>query len=246
MAGFPTGLPADISPRPPVYAYGGGSTSALPAPPLPLEPYRQHSPPRGQVMALDECADGATGPTGNSRERTGSYDAPQLGLHREYYGTASVTNFTAFILKGLSLDAINMAMDEDASPREESGALIDPTRNGRHRRTLPSPDFGGPMLHIYFANAHQLYPFIHERTFIKDYGKLYAALKEGLPEQFLYGRTCVDLTEAVLTPDQDLHMSLIEGVFAMVEKMLDGDHLKEAEAQTVKGAVKGHCELADF
>lgn len=180
-------------------------------------------------------AQAATGGRDDSRRRGGSSD-PQLGLHREYFGSASVTNFTALILKGLSLSTAEVYNDDDHHDDENASALQkEEARISRQRRTLPHPTQAEAMLQVFFANTHQLYPFIHEATYKRDYVKLYESLSLIYPEQLLYGgEPVIDLTGAELTEDQELHLSLIEAVFAMVENTALGGFLEGTLTQATR------------
>ncbi len=187
-------------------------------------------------------AQAATGGRDDSRRRGGSSD-PQLGLHREYFGSASVTNFTALILKGLSLSTAEVYNDDDHHDDENASALQkEEARISRQRRTLPHPTQAEAMLQVFFANTHQLYPFIHEATYKRDYVKLYESLSLIYPEQLLYGgEPVIDLTGAELTEDQELHLSLIEAVFAMVENTALGGFLEGTLTQATR-SMRGRCE----
>jgi hypothetical protein len=211
------------------------SMSANPGTAMPRPPPAPSAASSG--LSKDDASNG-------SREMSNSTDV--LGAHREFFGNASVTNFTALIVKGLALPPVDLEKDEDATPKDDESQQ---TQNGqgrqsRSRRTLPHPEQAKAILQVYFKNQHQLYPFIHENTFKRDYARLYDNLAAELPEQSFYpGETVLDLTGASLSPDQELHVSLIEAVLAMVEKIVHGGFINDPEAADATRNIRGHCEL---
>jgi hypothetical protein len=224
----------------------------------PVGIYSQTSPLANSMTHHTQLSSHITGP---SQPSTNNFDAgaanprdddrgkstnlsPQLGRHREYFGHASITNFTALILKGLSLPAIDLELDDDHHDDEDASVLQkEEARLSRQRRTLPHPKKAQAILQVYFANTHQLYPFIHEATYKRDYIKLYESLSAIYPEQSMYGgELVIDLTDKELTEDQELHLSLIEAIFALVEKTASsGLNLDDQVAQATR-SIRGRCE----